>query len=112
MGPRAGQDRCRKSSPHWDLIPGLSSLKPVAIPTMLPGPRVILEFNCSRGMVSGDLQWLLVVARVGKRAEWHIAVNKGGIASQQQSVWTKWRRGGTRCNRRASLKDVQHPELY
>jgi len=25
VGPRAGLDRCGKSRPHWDLIPGLSS---------------------------------------------------------------------------------------
>ena len=24
MGPRAGLDRCRKSRPHWDSIPGPS----------------------------------------------------------------------------------------
>jgi hypothetical protein len=26
VGPRAGLDGCRKSRPHWDLIPGPSNL--------------------------------------------------------------------------------------
>jgi hypothetical protein len=26
VGPRAGQDRCGKSRPHWDSIPGPSSV--------------------------------------------------------------------------------------
>ena len=37
MGPRAGLDRCGKSRPHRDSIPGPSSPQPVAIPTTLPG---------------------------------------------------------------------------
>ena len=36
LGPRAGLDRCRKFRPHWDSIPGPSSLWPVAIPIELP----------------------------------------------------------------------------
>ena len=39
MGPGAGVDRCGKSRPHRDSIPGLSSPEPVAIPTELPGPN-------------------------------------------------------------------------
>jgi hypothetical protein len=39
VGPRAGLDVCEKSRPHWDSIPGPSSLQPVDIPTELPGPR-------------------------------------------------------------------------
>ena len=39
MGPRAGLDRCGKSRPHRDLIPGPSRPQPVAIPTELPGPQ-------------------------------------------------------------------------
>jgi hypothetical protein len=39
VGPRAGLDRCEKSHPHWNSIPGPSSPKQVAIPTTLPGPR-------------------------------------------------------------------------
>ena len=38
MGPRASLNRCGKSYPHRDSIPGPSSLYPVAIPTSLPGP--------------------------------------------------------------------------
>ena len=38
MGPRAGLDRCGKSRPNRDSIPGPSSPQPVAIPTKLPGP--------------------------------------------------------------------------
>ena len=37
MGPRAGLDRCEKSRPNRDSIPGPSSPKPAAIPTELPG---------------------------------------------------------------------------
>ena len=36
--PRAGLDRCGKSRPHWDSIPGPPSPQPVAIPTTIPGP--------------------------------------------------------------------------
>ena len=39
MGPRAGLDRCGKSHPHQDSIPGPSSPQPVTIPTTLPGPQ-------------------------------------------------------------------------
>jgi len=39
VGPRVGLDRCGKSRPHRDSIPGPSSPQPVAIPTALPGPR-------------------------------------------------------------------------
>jgi hypothetical protein len=38
VGPRVGLDRCGKSHPHRDSIPGPSSPYPVAIPTELPGP--------------------------------------------------------------------------
>ena len=38
MGLRAGLDRCEKSRPHRDSIPGPSSPLAVAIPTELPGP--------------------------------------------------------------------------
>ena len=41
VGPRPGLDRCGKSRPHRDSIPGPSSPKPVAIPTELPGPQCI-----------------------------------------------------------------------
>ena len=39
MGPRAGLNRCGKSRPHRDSIPGPPSPYSVAIPTTLPGPR-------------------------------------------------------------------------
>ena len=38
VGLRTGLDRCRKSRPHQDSIPGPSSPQAVAIPTTLPGP--------------------------------------------------------------------------
>jgi hypothetical protein len=38
VGPRDGLDRCGKSRPHQDSIPGPSRLQSVAIPTELPGP--------------------------------------------------------------------------
>ena len=44
VGLRAGLDRCGKSRPHRDSIPGPSSLYEVAIPTMLPGPDFRLLF--------------------------------------------------------------------
>jgi hypothetical protein len=37
VGPRAGLDRCEKSRPYRDSIPGPSSPYPVTIPTELPG---------------------------------------------------------------------------
>jgi hypothetical protein len=37
--PMAGLDRCGKSRPHRDSIPGPSSPQPVAMPTELPGPQ-------------------------------------------------------------------------
>jgi len=41
VGPRAGLDRCGKSRPLRNSIPGPSSPKPVTIPTELPDPHVI-----------------------------------------------------------------------
>ena len=38
VGSRAGLDRCGKSPPNQDLIPGPSSPQPVATPSTLPGP--------------------------------------------------------------------------
>ena len=38
VGHRAGLDRCEKSRPHRDSIPGPSSLQPVAISSRLAGP--------------------------------------------------------------------------
>ena len=40
VGRRAGLDRCGKSRPHWDSIPGPSSPYPVAIPTELSRPII------------------------------------------------------------------------
>jgi hypothetical protein len=44
VGPRAGLDRCEKSRPHRDSIPGPSIPYPVAIPTELPGPQNVVCF--------------------------------------------------------------------
>jgi hypothetical protein len=41
VGPRAGGDRCGKSRPQRDSIPGPSSPYPFAIPTTLPGPQAV-----------------------------------------------------------------------
>jgi len=38
VGPRAGLDRCGKSRPQLDSIPGPQRPQPVAVPTALPGP--------------------------------------------------------------------------
>jgi hypothetical protein len=40
VGRGAGLDGCGKSRPHWDSIPGLSSLLRVTIPTELSQPHV------------------------------------------------------------------------
>jgi hypothetical protein len=40
VGPRASLNGCGKLCPYWDSIPGPSSLSPVAIPTVLPGPLI------------------------------------------------------------------------
>jgi hypothetical protein len=40
-GPRAGLDRCTKSCPHQDSIPGLSSQQQVTIPTELSRPQSV-----------------------------------------------------------------------
>ena len=45
VGPRAGLDRCGKSRPHRDSIPGPSSPERVAIPTTLPAPRLCFYQN-------------------------------------------------------------------
>ena len=50
MGPRAGLDRCGKSRPHRDSIPGPSVPQPVAVPTELPGTHFVSGFvtqNCA-----------------------------------------------------------------
>ena len=44
-GPRAGLDRCGKSRPHRDSIPGPSSPQPVAIPTAIPGPHIKVWYS-------------------------------------------------------------------
>ena len=64
VGPRAGLDRCIKSRPHRDSIPGPSSPWPVAIPTELPGPffhtiiSVIISSTEAEGglMISAELK--------------------------------------------------------
>jgi len=38
VSSRAGLDGCGKCHPHWDLIPGMSSLKQITIPIMLSRP--------------------------------------------------------------------------
>jgi len=45
VGPRVGLDRCGKSRPHRDSIPGPSSPWPVAIPTTLPGAPHNLNYQ-------------------------------------------------------------------
>ena len=45
VGPRAGLDRCGKSRPHRDSIPGLSNPWSVAIPTELPGPPPFIRVS-------------------------------------------------------------------
>jgi len=51
VGPRAGLDRCGKSCPHRDSIPGPSSPWRVATPTTLFQPkrnaREIMKYSCS-----------------------------------------------------------------
>ena len=47
-GLQDSPDRCGKSHPHEDLIPGPSSPQPVAIPTMLLGPHSGV-WHCSIG---------------------------------------------------------------
>jgi len=47
-GPTAGLDRCGKSHPHRDSIPGPSSPWPVAIPTTLPGWYITNYFSAFR----------------------------------------------------------------
>jgi hypothetical protein len=42
VGPRASLDWCKKSCPHWDSIPGLSSPQQVATPTELSQPTVYM----------------------------------------------------------------------
>ena len=51
MGPRTGLDRCRKSRPHRDSIPGPSNPWPVAIPTELSG----LHLNQKYGRIELQL---------------------------------------------------------
>ena len=58
VGPRSGLDRCGKSRPHWDSIPGPSSPQPVAIQTELPGPtyaRVIYAILIGCGLFNDTL---------------------------------------------------------
>jgi len=45
VGLRADADRCGKSRPHRDSIPGPSSPKPVTIPTELPGPLLFPQHS-------------------------------------------------------------------
>jgi len=52
VGPRAGLDRCGKSCPHKDSIPGPSSPYPVSIPIMLPGPHFVEYAEINRPLAS------------------------------------------------------------
>ena len=45
VGPRVGLDRCGKSRPHRDSIPGPPSPQSVTIPTELPGPQEIYSLS-------------------------------------------------------------------
>jgi hypothetical protein len=45
VGSSAGLDRCGKSRPHRDSIPGPSNPYPVAILTELDGPRVVFIYS-------------------------------------------------------------------
>jgi hypothetical protein len=47
VGPRAGLDRCGKSHPHWDSIPGSSSPYPVVIQTERSDPHILILSNCN-----------------------------------------------------------------
>ena len=55
VGLSAGLDRCGKSHPHRDSIPGPSSPWPVAIPTTLPGPLITVREGQNRPWVSVTL---------------------------------------------------------
>ena len=54
MGPSACLDRCGKSRPHGDSIPGPSSQYPVAIPTELPGPQIDDWKEIQRNLPEGE----------------------------------------------------------
>jgi hypothetical protein len=45
VGPRIGMDRCGKSCPNRDSIPGQSSPWPVAIPTELSRPTKVIHIK-------------------------------------------------------------------
>jgi hypothetical protein len=45
VGPRAVVDRCGRSHPHWDSIPGPSSPYRVAVPTTLSRPIPTIEWQ-------------------------------------------------------------------
>jgi hypothetical protein len=51
VGPRAGLDRCGKSRPHQDWIPGPSSPQPVAIPSELSRPTPT-RWYCNEHLIS------------------------------------------------------------
>ena len=64
VGPRAGLDRCGKSHPHRDSIPGRPARSSVAIPTELPGPQLHhvlqLKYNGWSTVASCDGQEVLL----------------------------------------------------
>jgi len=49
VSPRAGLDKCGKSRPHRDSIPGPSSPFQVAIPTELPGHVILYNVHIING---------------------------------------------------------------
>jgi len=51
-GPRAGMDRCGKSRPHRDSIPGPSSPYQVAIPNTLSRPTRTTSSSSKSGMLN------------------------------------------------------------
>jgi len=62
VGPRAGLDRCGKSRPYRDSIPGSSSQLQVAIPTELPRSLEVQGHTLQKTLyVSNTKSWWLIL---------------------------------------------------
>jgi len=90
VGFRVGLDRCGKSLPHRDSIPGPSSPQAVAIPTTLPGPRT---WNVTSLYKPAAIRDLITSYTKGSPVTKNSQQQKGRKAQENTG---KWRERGCR----------------
>ena len=89
---RAGLDVCSKSRPHWDFIPGLSSLWRVATLTVLswPTPKLVQQKFMERMTSTCVVLWKLclkVHPVIWLKMPWHYAYYSFSNPSSWDEIW-------------------------